>query len=258
MDPDARRRQLVGVLRRLVQVRRPEDTGITLFEDLHWFDEGSEVFLREWIDALQNGHSLLILNFRPEYRADWMNATYYTQIALQPLGPDAVRELLEDLIGRHPSTAGLADAIHERTRGNPFFTEEVVRALIEDGALEGTRGAFRLVTPVRNLQVPDSVHGILAARIDRLAERQKELLQTAAVIGKTFEEPILAAVTKLARRELTDSLAVLKSGEFVYEESLYPVVEDAGGGAPLAARRSPPEAPRRGRWRDRGAEGRPP
>ena len=227
MDPDARRRQLVGVLRRLVQVRRPEDTGITLFEDLHWFDEASETFLREWIDALRSAHNLLILNFRPEYRADWMSATHYTHISLQPLGPDAVRELLDDLLGRDPSTAGLADAIHERTRGNPFFTEEVVRALIEDGALEGTRGAFRLVTPVRNLNVPDSVHGILAARIDRLAERQKELLQTAAVIGKSFEEPILAAVAKLPRRELTDSLAVLKSGEFVYEESLYPVVEYA-------------------------------
>jgi adenylate cyclase len=227
MDPDARRRQLVGVLRRLVQVGRPEDAAITLFEDLHWFDDASETFLREWIDALQGSRSLLVLNFRPEYRAEWMNATHYTQIALQPLGPEAIRELLDDLLGRDPSTAGLADTIHERTRGNPFFTEEVVRALIEDGHLEGTSGAYRLVTPVGNLQVPDSVHAILAARIDRLAERQKALLQTAAVIGKTFEEPILAAVANLAPRELTDSLAVLKSGEFVYEESLYPVVEYA-------------------------------
>jgi class 3 adenylate cyclase/tetratricopeptide (TPR) repeat protein len=227
MDPDARRRQLVGVLRRLVQMRRPEDVAITLFEDLHWFDDSSEAFLREWIDALQGGHALLVLNFRPEYRADWMSATHYTQIALQPLGPEAVRELLDDLLGQDPSIAGLADTIHERTHGNPFFTEEIVRALIEDGHLEGSRGAYRLVTPVRSLQVPDSVHAILAARIDRLAERQKELLQTAAVIGKTFEEPILAAVAKLPPRELTDSLAVLKSGEFVYEESLYPVVEYA-------------------------------
>jgi class 3 adenylate cyclase/tetratricopeptide (TPR) repeat protein len=227
MDPDTRRRQLVGILRRLVQVRRPEDTAITLFEDLHWFDDASETFLREWIDALRSGHALLILNFRPEYRADWMNATHYTQIALQPLGPEAIRELLDDLLGSHPSIGGLADTIHERTRGNPFFTEEVVRALIEDGHLEGTTGAYRLVTPVGNLAVPDTVHAILAARIDRLAERQKELLQTAAVIGKSFEEPILAAVANLPQRELTDSLAVLKSGEFVYEESLYPVVEYA-------------------------------
>ncbi len=83
------------------------------------------------------------------------------------------------------------------------------------------------MTAVRNLQVPDSVHAVLAARIDRLAERQKQLLQTAAVIGKSFEEPILEAVASLSRRELADSLAVLKSGEFVYEESLYPVVEYA-------------------------------
>ncbi len=227
MDPDARRRQLVGILRRLVQAARPEEATITLFEDLHWFDEASEAFLREWVDALQGGIGLLILNFRPEYRADWMSATHYTQIALQPLGPEAIRDLLDDLLGRHPSTAGLADAVHERTRGNPFFTEEIVRALIEDGHLEGSSGAYRLVTPVGNLQVPDSVHAVLAARIDRLAERQKLLLQTAAVIGKSFEEPILAAVANLPPRELADSLGVLKSGEFVYEESLYPVVEYA-------------------------------
>ncbi len=123
MDPDARRRQLVGVLRRLVQAAPWGDATITLFEDLHWFDESSETFLGEWIDALQGARSLLILNFRPEYRADWMRATHYAQISLQPLGPEAIRELLEDLLGRDPSTAGLADAIHERTRGNPFFTE---------------------------------------------------------------------------------------------------------------------------------------
>jgi class 3 adenylate cyclase/tetratricopeptide (TPR) repeat protein len=227
MDPDARRRQLIGILRRTVQIGRREEGGITLLEDLHWFDEASEAFLREWVDAIQGANNLLILNFRPEYRADWMNATHYTQIALQPLGPEAIRELLDDLLGSDPSIAGLADTIHERTRGNPFFTEEVVRALIEDGQLVGTRGAYRLVTSLRNLQVPDSVHAVLAARIDRLAERQKQLLQTAAVIGKNFEEPILEAVANLPRRELADSLAALKSGEFVYEESLYPVVEYA-------------------------------
>jgi adenylate cyclase len=210
-----------------VQAGDREDPGITLLEDLHWFDEGSEAFLEAWVDALAGTRGLLIVNFRPEYRAEWMQSSHYQQIALQPLGPEAIRELLDDLLGGHPSIVGLADAIHERTRGNPFFTEEVVRTLIEDGHLEGARGAYRLVTPVAKLQVPDSVHSVLAARIDHLAEREKQLLQIAAVIGKNFEEPILEAVADLPKAELADALAALRNAEFVYEESLYPVVEYA-------------------------------
>ncbi len=227
LDPDARRRQLLGILRRTVQADSSEDVGITLLEDLHWFDEGSEAFLREWVEALSGTRTLLILNFRPEYRAEWMSTSHYRQIPLQPLGPGAIRELLGDLLGNDPSIEGLADTIHERTQGNPFFTEEVVRTLIEDAHLEGARGAYRLVTPVRDLQVPNSVHAVLAARIDRLAEREKQLLQTAAVIGKTFEEPVLQAVADLPLVDFGDAIAVLKSGEFVHEDSLYPVVEYA-------------------------------
>ena len=75
---------------------------------------------------------------------------------LAPLGPEAVRDLLDDLLGSDASTAGLAEAIHGRTGGNPFFTEEVVRTLIESGNLEGTKGKYRLVTPIEHLEVPQA------------------------------------------------------------------------------------------------------
>jgi class 3 adenylate cyclase len=227
IDPDARRRLMVGVLRRVVQTEEWDEPRITLLEDLHWFDEGSEAFLHEYVDALSGARNLLVLNFRPEYRADWMQSSHYQQISLQPLGPDAIRELLGDLLGRDPSIEGLAELIHANTRGNPFFTEEVVRSLIENGNLRGERGAYRLVTPIDELRVPASVHAVLAARIDRLAEREKQLLQKAAVIGKTFEETLLAAVAELPESALMDALAALRSSEFVYEESLYPAVEYA-------------------------------
>jgi adenylate cyclase len=227
IDPDARRRQLIGVMRRVVQAGGQGAPGITLLEDLHWFDEGSQSFLEEWVDALAGSPNLLIVNFRPEYRANWMQNSHYQQIPLQPLGPGAIRELLEHLLGTDPSVEGLADAIHEQTRGNPFFTEEAVRTLVEAGHLKGTRGSYRLVTPVEQIRVPDSVHSLLAARIDRLPEREKQLLQTAAVIGRSFEEPILEAVAELTKPELADALAALRNREFVHEEALYPVASYA-------------------------------
>jgi adenylate cyclase len=154
-----------------------------------------------------------------------MGRSYYHQLPLALLGPDAIRELLEALLGNDPSIVGLADAIYARTAGNPFYTEEVVQNLIESGKLQGSKGAYRLVTPVHKLEVPSSVHALLAARIDRLAAREKDVLQTAAVIGREFDEPTLAAVVEQDAPQLREALQTLKDAEFVYEQSLYPVAE---------------------------------
>ena len=230
MEPEAKQRVLFGVLRKIVQGADPRagaQNFVTLIEDLHWMDAASEAFLEQWVDALAGGRGLLILNFRPEYRAEWMQKSYYRQIPLAPLGPAAVAELLADLLGRDPSLTGLAAAVHARTGGNPFFTEEVAQALIESGQLQGERGAYRLVTALDKLEVPSRVQAVLAARIDRLPEREKQLLQTAAVIGKEFSQPVLLRVAGLAERDLAESLAALRRAEFVYEASLYPVAEYA-------------------------------
>ena len=94
-------------------------------------------------------------------------------MSLLPLGPDSTGELLRDLAGDDPSLDGLAELVHERTGGNPFFIEEVVRELVEAGYLEGERGAYRLTRPVEDAGVPATVQAILAARIDRLEPEAK-------------------------------------------------------------------------------------
>ncbi len=225
IDPEARQRQMFDIVRRVNQARGQRETQVVLLEDLHWFDSGSEAYLEPLIDATAGTRYLMLLNFRPEYQAPWMGKSFYHQLPLAPLGPEAIRELLDALLGNHPSTAGLAEAIHARTGGNPVFTEEVVQNLIESGKLQGSKGAYRLVTPVARLEVPSSVHALLAARIDRLAEREKDVLQTAAVIGREFDEPTLVAVVEQAAPQLREALQKLKDAEFVYEQSLYPIAE---------------------------------
>jgi tetratricopeptide (TPR) repeat protein len=103
----------------------------------------------------------------------------------------------------------------------------VAQALIEAGNLQGTKGSYKLVTPIERLTVPSTVQSVLAARIDRLGEREKQLLQTASVIGKDFSEPILESVALLLRGDLEQSLQRLKDSEFIYQQSLYPVSEFA-------------------------------
>jgi adenylate cyclase len=232
LAPDARQRQLFGVVRRIIRARGEREPAVILIEDLHWIDGGSEAFVETAVETVAGTRTLLLVSFRPEYRADWMQKSYYQQIPLLPLGSEALRELLDDLLGRDPSLSGLAERIQERTGGNPFFIEEVVQSLLETGSLAGSRGAYRLVHPVAKLAIPGTVQAVLAARIDRLAEREKRLLQVTSVIGKQFSEGLLERVAELSDSGLSggdraDALRALVAAEFLYEEALYPEAEYA-------------------------------
>jgi class 3 adenylate cyclase/tetratricopeptide (TPR) repeat protein len=222
MDPEARQRQLFAAMKRITHAQGRREPTLAVMEDLQWIDAGSEAFLENFVEALAGTRHLLVVNFRPEYHAGWMQRSYYQQMPLLPLGSEAITELLRDLLGTAPSLAGLADRIRDRTGGNPFFIEEVVRSLIEAGSLEGSSGAYRLVKPVDEVAIPARVQSVLAARIDRLGESEKQVFQTASVIGRTFSEPILKAVAELPETDLAASLSSLQRAEFIYEEALYP------------------------------------
>jgi adenylate cyclase len=224
-DPGARERQLSELFRRLLQARSRREPGVMLFEDLHWLDGASEAFLENLAGVVPAARTLLLVNFRPEYHAEWMQHSHYQQVSLLPLGTEAVRELLAELLGSHPSLADLGDRIFSHTGGNPFFVEEVVRSLAGSGVLDGEAGAYRLRGPVSELVIPPDVQALLAARIDRLPEREKQLLQTASVIGKHVPEPILRRVASLPAEELAEALRRLIRAEFLYEEALYPEAE---------------------------------
>ncbi len=227
LDPEARQRQLIGLLRHLIRLSGQHQATVILIEDLHWIDAASLAFLDNLVDGRAGSRNLLLLNFRPEFRAEWMQNAWYRQIPLAPLGPEAVGDLLADRLGDDPSLKPLVALIDSRAKGNPFFVEEIVQSLIEIGHLEGERGAYRLVRQIGDLKVPATVRAVLAARIDRLDDRDKQLLQTASVIGKDFAEPMLEAVAGLDPQAFDAALTNLKRAEFIQEGALYPVTEYA-------------------------------
>src|SRR5262244_1931286 len=229
IDPEQRQKRIHGVLKRVLHHPAYGGVRVILLEDLHWFDGASDAYLETTVDSLPATRNLLLVTFRPEYQARWMQRSYYQQLWLQPLDPGASRALLRDHLGEDPTVAALPAIIHARTRGNPFFIEEVVQSLVEGGQLAGERGAYRLATPVEALQVPASVQAVLSSRIDQLPEREKQVLQTAAVIGKTFGEDLLgrvmASVTATDETALGLALSTLVTAEFLYEAALYPQLE---------------------------------
>ncbi len=204
---------------------------ITCFDDVQWLDSGSERFLADMVAAVADTTTLVLVNFRPEFQAEWMSLPYYRQLDLRPLGEVEMTAMLDDLLGQDASLRGVAARIARRTAGNPFFVEEVVQNLYETGYLQGDRGAYKLVRALGRIGIPTTVQAILAARIDRLPESAKALLQVVAVIGKECSEPVLLETLRRRARvddvptlspDLSSAFIPLIDGGFITEKSVYP------------------------------------
>ena len=222
MSPEARQRSLAEVLCRLVGNPSRQRTLLLVFEDLHWVDEGSQAMLNGLIDGFGGTKTLVLFNYRPEYTPPWEASGCFEALELAPLRREDTRELLRDIAGEDPSLDGLDEPIHERTGGNPFFIEEIVRELGEAGYLEGERGAYRLARPIEGTGVPVTVQAVLAARIDRLDADAKQLLQVASVLGKEVGEEALGMAAGLNAEAMERALRSLVGGGFLYEAQLYP------------------------------------
>ena len=223
LSAEARERSLRAVVCRLVRAPNRRDPIVSVIEDLHWLDAGSEGMLGELLGSLQGTQTLVVVNFRPEYQPTWESRDGDALILLDPLGLEDTRHMIGDLAGEDPSLDGLADLVHERTAGNPFFIEEIVRSLAESGHLEGRRGEYRLARPVEDAGVPASVHAVLAARIDRLDPDAKQLVQSASVAGKEVPEAALERISGFEDHD--DCIAVLAElieAGFLFDLELYP------------------------------------
>ncbi len=217
MDPQIRRSRTFEALKRLFLRETRDQPVVVIVEDLHWIDGESEAFLAALGEAMAAARLLLLVNYRPEYEPRWGNKTYASQIRLDPLEEKSAGEMLAAMLGEEPELRPLQRLILEKSEGTPFFMEEIVRALFEAGTLV-RNGRVRLTTSLAQIRIPPTVEGLLAARLDRLAPEEKELLQAAAVVGREFPLAVLGAVTDRPEAELRASLAKLQAAEFVYEQ----------------------------------------
>ena len=190
---------------------------MVIFEDLHWIDEQTQELLNLLADSIATAKILLLVNYRPEYSHQWNSKTYYTRLRLDPLAKESAEEMLSALLGDGKDLIPLKRLIIERTEGTPFFMEEIVQALFEDGVLQ-RNGAVKLARSMNAVKVPATVQAVLAARIDRLPAEEKELLQTLAVLGREFPFGLVQRVTLKPEDELERMLSRLQTGEFIYEQ----------------------------------------
>jgi class 3 adenylate cyclase/tetratricopeptide (TPR) repeat protein len=220
-----KRTQTFDALKQLLLRESAAQPLLVLFEDLHWIDSETQTFLDLLVESVPAARMLLLVNYRPGYSHGWAPRDHYTLIRLEPLPPGGADALLASLVGAGAELASLRELLIKRTGGNPFFIEEIVRSLIETGALVGERGAYKLGAPIDSLRVPSTVRTVLAERVDRLPAAEKQLLQTASVIGVVVLVRLLRAVTGLPQEELQRYLFNLQAAEFIFESNLFPELE---------------------------------
>ena len=217
MDAQIRKRRTHEAIKRILLRESLNQPLMAIFEDLHWIDGETQAFLNLLADSIGTAKILLLVNYRPEYTHQWNSKTYYTQLRLDPLAQDSADEMLTALLGSGVEVAPLKRLIIERTEGNPFFMEEMVLVLFDEGALV-RNGAVKLTRSLNQLKIPPTVQAILAARIDRLPADEKDLLQTLAVIGREFPLALVGRLFSTSDDELNRMLSDLQLAEFIYEQ----------------------------------------
>jgi tetratricopeptide (TPR) repeat protein len=200
--PEAAKARTFEVLRLLFLRASMRQPLLVVVEDLHWIDRTSEEFLESLVERLAGARICLVVTARPGYRAPWMDRSYATQITLRPLEASDGATLLEAVASARPLARSVADAILAKAEGNPFFLEELARAVVEHG-------------PEARL-IPDTIQGVIMGRVDRLPEAAKRLLQTAAVIGREVPRALLGHVWE-GTEGFEDEVLELSRLEFIYE-----------------------------------------
>ncbi|MGH8067530.1 MAG: AAA family ATPase, partial [Candidatus Entotheonellia bacterium] len=208
LEPRTLKRRTFASLQRLCLARSRRQALILAVENLHWIDPTSEEWLSALVARIAGDAILLLATYRPGYRPSWLAQSYATQLALPRLTADDSLVLVQSV----PQSVHLPERLHReivgQAGGNPFFLEELTRAVGEPS------GAAAI------LRIPDTVQAVLAARIDRLPAAAKRLLQTAAVLGAEVSVRVVQAITETSEATLTDSLQHLQAAEFLYETGL--------------------------------------
>src|SRR5438445_1258337 len=218
LEPEARRTRLFQSFCDLIQARARREPTLLWVEDLHWLDPASEAALEMFTERLlapesAGSRALLLATTRPEYRPAW--SARVERLSLAPLTAQDSSTLLDDWLGSDPALAPLRARIDASARGNPLFVEEIVRSLVERGVLRGERGAYAPAAPVEEIALPETVQAVLASRIDRLSQRDKDVLQTAAVVGRDVPTELLRVVVDLPGPDLAASLERLATAELL-------------------------------------------
>ncbi|MGH7445812.1 MAG: ATP-binding protein, partial [Longimicrobiales bacterium] len=193
---------------------------VLLLEDWHWADDASRAALRQILEV-GPGHPLFVVVTARPSAAQARELSHLQLLSLEPLGADASTDMLRTVFGAHTLPPDLAQRIHARTGGNPFFIEEVGRTLLEEGAVDVQDGNVVVIGDARALHLPHTVEAVIRGRLDRLDRDTREIARLASAVGREFERRLLEAAMRGGSR-LPHALQTLKSAGLIQQTRVVP------------------------------------
>ena len=224
LEPTVKKLRKFEAIRDLLIRESENQPLVVVVDDLHWMDKTSEDFIKYFIDSLPHSPILLLLLYRPEYIHQWGSKSYYTNIGLDQLSTASGAELVQAILENGEAVPELRDLVLSKAGGNPLFVEEIAHSLIENGFIIKKNQAYVLTKKASEIVVPDTIAGIISARLDRVEENLKRIMQVASVIGREFAFRILQSITGM-KEDLKSCLLNLQGLEFIYEKQLFPELE---------------------------------
>jgi predicted ATPase len=222
MSPEGRKMKIIEALIRIVIKGAEFRPLILAVEDLHWMDKSSEEAFKCLLEAIPGVRVMLVFTFRPEYSQPWGTRSFHNQINLNRLSNRESVVMVSPLLGTGDIDPGLQKLIVSKTEGVPFFIEEFVKSLQDLKAIRREDGKVFLEGHLQSSAVPSTIQDMIMARVDRLPDPAKAVLQAGSVIEREFTYQLISKVTSLPESELTSHLTALKDSELLYERGIYP------------------------------------
>ena len=245
MTPQRQKDLTIEALIRQALARTPQKPAFAILEDVHWVDPTTLELLDRTIEAIKAAPMLILITYRPEFFAPWLDQPHVTMVHLERLNKDEVGTMLADLTAGKSLPAELSEVIVSKTDGVPLFVEEMTKAILETGVVEDRGEGYVLQGAMAVPAIPVTLHDSLMARLDRLAPI-KEVAQIGAAIGREFPYRLLAAVAQMTPSALNSALSQLIAGDLIHSrgeapDSIYvfkhALIQDAAYGSLLRSKR---------------------
>jgi tetratricopeptide (TPR) repeat protein len=221
MDAPARRKGVLDAMRAMALRGASIQPIVFVFEDLHWIDASTEEYLNALMGSVAGAPIMIVLTYRVGYNPPFGSRSFYTTLTLQTLSAAEALDMAGQVLGTDQLPAELRAALLDKAEGVPLFVEEVAKTLLDLGVLRRENGGLRMVKGMGEVSVPETMQGIIMARLDRLGEDGKRTVQLASVIGRQFLQRLLERIAGLSGK-LEGLLQELKALEIIYEQGLLP------------------------------------
>jgi class 3 adenylate cyclase/tetratricopeptide (TPR) repeat protein len=210
LEPQEKRRGIIEAITALILFQERRTPLLIIVEDVHWIDSETRIILHNVLSLLRGLRIFLVMTQRPE---GGLADPDLLRLELSALSDGAAQEMLDRLMGRDETLQSIRNRIVAKAQGNPLFLEELIQSLAETGSFEGVRGDYRLSHPAERIEIPQTIHTVLAARIDRLDGMPKTLLQTSAVIGADVSIALLCGMLEVPVGKIAGDLKALEHAD---------------------------------------------